>query len=199
MKASVFPGSSGEPLFLNLILCKRRVKLSFPIMGSTGGHGVSAKRSVKKRSVRFPDTPLSVLRGDLALSDPVETAELLQVPGGADQHDLGESPGAEVPKARHLLTCADAGVDHGRLGLPVVGACLPLFPEKHPASLLKSAQRPPQETPRWRPPSGPAAPPRRSSRAGPPSGGRSCRTGRGCRPRSPRRSPYSQCGPPRSG
>ena len=53
MKASVFPGSSGEPLFLNLILCKRRVKLSFPIMGSTGGHGVSAKRSVKKRSVRF--------------------------------------------------------------------------------------------------------------------------------------------------
>lgn len=48
MKASVFPGSSGEPLFLNLILCKRRVKLSFPIMGSTGGHGVSAKRFVKK-------------------------------------------------------------------------------------------------------------------------------------------------------
>lgn len=136
MKASVFPGSSGEPLFLNLILCKRRVKLSFPIMGSTGGHGVSAKRSVKKRSVRFPDTPLSVLRGDLALADPVETAELLQVSGGTDQHDLGESSGAEVPKARHLLTCADAGVDHGRLGLPVVGACLPLF--------LKTSRIPPQ-------------------------------------------------------
>ena len=94
------------------------------------------------------DTPLSVLRGDLALSDPVETAELLQVTGGADQHDLGESPGAEVPKARHLLSDADTGADHRPLRLPVVGACLPFFPEKHPASLLKTARRLPRETSR---------------------------------------------------
>ena len=30
-------------------------------------------------------------------------------------------------------------MDHGRLSLLVVGAYLPLFPEKHPASLLKTA------------------------------------------------------------
>lgn len=33
MKASVFPGSSGEPLFLNLILCKRQSKIVFSDYG----------------------------------------------------------------------------------------------------------------------------------------------------------------------
>lgn len=40
----------------------------------------------------------------------------------------------------------------------------PAFPEKHPASLLTSAHRPPRETSWWRPPSGPAAPPRSCQR-----------------------------------
>ena len=79
------------------------------------------------------------MRGDLALSDSVETAEFLQVPGGADQHDLGESPGAEVSKTRHLLPGTDAGVNHGFLRLPVVGARLPLFLKNipHPSSRLR--------------------------------------------------------------
>ena len=199
MKASVFPGSSGEPLFLNLILCKRRVKLSFSDYGFNWWTWCICEEICKKRSVRFPDTPLSVLRGDLALADPVETAELLQVSGGTDQHDLGESSGAEVPKARHLLTCADAGVDHGRLGLPVVGACLPLFPENipHPSSSLRSGLLKKLLDGGHRP----GLLLLRGDRRGqvPLLGAVVAELGVVAAPRSPRRSPYSQCGPPRSG
>ena len=51
----------------------------------------------------------------------------------------------------------------------------------------------------WPPRSASAVPRQRWRREGPPSGDRNCRTGHGCRLRSPRCSLCSRCDPPRSG
>ena len=104
----------------------------------------------------------SVLGGKFRLINAVEMAELLQVPGGADQHDVGKFPGVDILKSRDPFASADAGADHRLLIFFVIGTLVLLFLEKHPVYLLRAKYRPSREMPQWRPPSGPIAPPRRS-------------------------------------
>ena len=154
----------------------------------------------KKQSRSHSGSALfSVLGGDLALADTVELTEFLQITGRTDQHDLAECSGVDILKSCDLFPGADAGADHRLLVFLVIGLCLWLFLEKHPVPLLNPAHPPTPEMPQWRLRSEPAAPGQRSQRASPPSADRSCRIGRGYRPRFPRCSPCSRCGPPRSG
>ena len=101
----------------------------------------------------------SVLGRNLALVDAVEAPKLLQVTGGADQHDFIKLSGMYVLKSRSLLSGADAGANHRFLIFLVIGPLFLLFLEKYPVSLLISEIQPIAEMPQWQPPSGPAVPP----------------------------------------